>query len=498
MNIFLDDAPALVVALPLIVSAIIAFIPSSRLTWFITIITLVCHLFLSFELLERVSSLGIIIYEFGNWPPPWGISFKLDAVNIGLQLLFSAFALLTTIYSRKIFLSEIDHHDSGKAYSLWLLAIGSLNGIILTNDIFNLFVFLEISALSSISLISLGAGINRRALLAAFNYLIIGAIGATFYVIGVGFAYAMTGTLNMNDLIIQLSQYSEGQLAIFAGMSFMLIGLMVKSAVFPMHLWLPPAYSYAPSAVSTLFAALATKAILIFFVRILYEVFSIYDDYFTIFLEYGLLPLSLAAIFIGTIIAIYQDDIKKLLAYSSIAQIGYITLAFSMNESSGVLSGFIHIFNHALIKGGLFMAVGYFAISISERVTLQSIEGFGQKFPITSYALLICGLSLIGLPLTNGFISKLYLFQALYTNQMFLTIALVALSSALAVIYFWKIVEKLFFSSKGYKASAEDPAIYIPIWIVAISLIYFGVFSSPIVEFSSIAADSLIEGGLSE
>ena len=138
MNIFLDDAPALVVALPLIVSAIIAFIPSSRLTWFITIITLVCHLFLSFELLERVSSLGIIIYEFGNWPPPWGISFKLDGVNIGLQLLFSAFALITTIYSRKIFLSEIDHHDSGKAYSLWLLAIGSLNGIILTNDIFNL------------------------------------------------------------------------------------------------------------------------------------------------------------------------------------------------------------------------------------------------------------------------------------------------------------------------------------------------------------------------
>ena len=121
----------------------------------------------------------------------------------------------------------------------------------------------------------------------------------------------MTGTLNMNDLIIQLSQYSEGQLAIFAGMSFMLIGLMVKSAVFPLHLWLPPAYSYAPSAVSTLFAALATKAILIFFVRILYEVFSIYNGYLEIFLDYILLPLSLIAIFVGTIIAIYQNDIKN-------------------------------------------------------------------------------------------------------------------------------------------------------------------------------------------
>ena len=417
-NIFLDDAAALVVVLPLLISAIIAFMPSKIWPWIISLVTLVLHLVLSLHLLKEISISGLIIYEFGNWEPPWGISFKIDGVNIGLQLLFSIFVLISTFYSRKIFLSEIDSRDSGKAYSLWLLAIGSLNGIILTNDIFNLFVFLEISALASISLIALGAGQNRKALLAAFNYLIIGAIGATFYVIGVGFAYAMTGTLNMNDLVIQLAQYSDGQLAIFAGMSFMLIGLMVKAAIFPVHIWLPPAYSYAPSAVSTLLAALATKTILYFFVRLLYEVFIIYPSYLSLFLDFVLYPLSLLAIFIGTLIAIYQDDIKKLLAFSSIAQIGYITLAFSLKDHSGITSGFIHIFNHALIKGGLFMAVGYFAILQKDRVTLTSLKGFGYKYPITSFALLICGLSLIGLPLTNGFISKLYLFQALYTNQM--------------------------------------------------------------------------------
>ena len=228
MNFLIDDAPALVVILPLIVSAIIAFIPSSRWPWIISMITLIGHLFISFELLSMVKKTGVILYEFGNWQPPWGIAFKIDGVNIGLQIIFSIFVLITTFYSRKIFLSEIHPDDTGKTYSLWLLAIGSLNGIILTNDIFNLFVFLEISALSSISLIALGAGMNRRALLAAFNYLIIGAIGATFYVIGVGFAYSMTGTLNMSDLVVQLSQYSSGQLAIFAVMSFILIGLMVK------------------------------------------------------------------------------------------------------------------------------------------------------------------------------------------------------------------------------------------------------------------------------
>ena len=496
MNFLIDDAPALVVVLPLIVSAIIAFMPSSRWPWIISIITLVVHLFISFELLSMVQTSGVILYEFGNWQPPWGIAFKIDGINIGLQIIFSSFVLITTFYSRKIFLSEIHPDDSGKAYSLWLLAVGSLNGIILTNDIFNLFVFLEISALSSISLIALGAGMNRKALLAAFNYLIIGAIGATFYVIGVGFAYSMTGTLNMSDLVIQLSQYSTGQLAIFAGMSFMLIGLMVKSAVFPLHLWLPPAYSYAPSAVSTLFAALATKAILYFFVRLIYEVFTFYDHYLIIFLDYVLMPLSVSAIFVGTIIAIYQDDIKKLLAYSSIAQIGYITLAFSMNDQSGITAGFIHIFNHALIKGGLFMAIGYFAFSSQDRVTLSSINGYGQKYPITSFALLICGVSLIGIPLTNGFVSKLYLFQALYYNHMFITIALVAISSALAVIYFWKIVESLWFSSIKTKVVSEDPAIYIPLWIVAISIIIFGVFSAPIVELANMASINLF-GGIS-
>ena len=459
-------------------------------------ITLVVHLFISFELFSMVQTSGVILYEFGNWQPPWGIAFKIDGINIGLQIIFSSFVLITTFYSRKIFLSEIHPDDSGKAYSLWLLAVGSLNGIILTNDIFNLFVFLEISALSSISLIALGAGMNRKALLAAFNYLIIGAIGATFYVIGVGFAYSMTGTLNMSDLVIQLSQYSTGQLAIFAGMSFMLIGLMVKSAVFPLHLWLPPAYSYAPSAVSTLFAALATKAILYFFVRLIYEVFTFYDHYLIIFLDYVLMPLSVSAIFVGTIIAIYQDDIKKLLAYSSIAQIGYITLAFSMNDQSGITAGFIHIFNHALIKGGLFMAIGYFAFSSQDRVTLSSINGYGQKYPITSFALLICGVSLIGIPLTNGFVSKLYLFQALYYNHMFITIALVAISSALAVIYFWKIVESLWFSSIKTEVVSEDPAIYIPLWIVAISIIIFGVFSAPIVELANMASINLF-GGIS-
>ena len=140
------------------------------------------------------------------------------------------------------------------------------------------------------------------------------------------------------------------------------------------------------------------------------------------------------------------------------------------------------------------MAVGYFAILYKDRVTLSSLRGFGYKYPITSFALLICGLSLIGLPLTNGFISKLYLFQALYTNQMYFSIALVAVSSALAVVYFWKIVEQMWFSEIKFKSEKEDAYIYLPIWIVTISIIVFGIYSTPIIEFSNLSADYLISG----
>jgi multicomponent Na+:H+ antiporter subunit D len=140
------------------------------------------------------------------------------------------------------------------------------------------------------------------------------------------------------------------------------------------------------------------------------------------------------------------------------------------------------------------MSVGYFAILYKDRVTLSSIKGFGYKYPITSFALLICGLSLIGLPLTNGFISKLYLFQALYINQMYIPIALVAVSSALAVVYFWKIVEQMWFSDIKPKPEKEDPSIYFPIWIITISIILFGIYSSPIIEFSTLSADYLTQG----
>jgi multicomponent Na+:H+ antiporter subunit D len=332
---------------------------------------------------------------------------------------------------------------------------------------------------------------------AGFNYLVIGAVGATFYVIGVGFVYAITGTLNIADLATRIADIGGGA-ALYAGFGFMIAGIMVKAAVFPVHIWLPAAYGYAPSAVSSLLAAIATKAALYVLARLLFTLFAGVPDITELAVTYVIVPLSLAGIFVGTVMAIYEKDIKLLLAHSSVAQIGYIALGFGLASSASVAASFVHIGNHALIKGGLFMAVGGFVAALGSRANLASFVGIGRLMPITSTAFTVCGLSLAGLPLTAGFISKLYLVRAILAEDAYVITALVLLSSALSLIYLWKIIEVMWMQSAPAKAPnlAENPAIYVPLWIVALTNIWFGVDASWLVAASRAAAAALLGGGL--
>ena len=260
------------VAIPLLASAVVSVLPSARIAWGVAFVTTLCCLYMAFELTEIVSASLTLSYAFGGWEPPWGIAFVVDGANVHLVLLVAFISVIATVYALTTLKHEIAVEDLPKAYAVWLLTIASLFGLSMTGDAFNLFVFLEISALSSITLIALGAGQDRRALLAAYNYLIIGAIGATFYVIGVGYLYAATGTLNLLDIIERLNEIGTNQAAV-TGLSFMLAGIMVKAGVFPVHIWLPAAYSFAPSAVSSLLSAIATKVAIYYLARLLFGIF---------------------------------------------------------------------------------------------------------------------------------------------------------------------------------------------------------------------------------
>ena len=386
---------------------------------------------------------------------------------------------------------EIEKRSISKVYSLWLLAIAGLLGLVTTGDAFNLFVFLEISSLASVALVAMGAQKDKQALVAAYNYLIIGAVGATLYVIGVGLLYGITGTLNMEDLTSRISDLNNNK-ALIAGFGFMIIGIMVKAAVFPLHIWLPRAYAYAPSAVSVLLAATATKASLYILARILFSVFENSEDLINNTLLYVILPLSIIAMFAGTIMAIYEKDIKRLLAHSSVAQIGYITLAFAIGTKASIAAGFIHMFNHAIIKGGLFIAITSLGFFIQKRVTINNLYGLGRAMPVTFFCFVICSLSLAGLPLTAGFISKLYLIKATISSDAIWIAILILISSALSVVYLWKMIEVMWMREGRKIVIKENPAIYISLIIITFFNIYFGLDASLVVNGSFEAAEKLI------
>ena len=487
------NLPALVVALPLLLAPVAALVPVAGAAWMLAVIGTGGALLSALLLQGAVTGGETFSYYLGSWPPPWGIEFVVDAASAFTVLVMASLAFVVTLFARSALLAEIAEADAGKAYAAWLLACGGLSGLVMTGDAFNLFVFLEISALSSVILIALGAGRDRRALIAGYNYLIIGAVGATFYVVGVGFIYAVTGSLNMVDLAERIPAVPQTTV-VAVGFGFMMAGILVKAAIFPVHIWLPAAYAFAPSAVSSLLAAIATKASLYVLARVVFDVFAGVPDLTALALHYALIPLALGGIFIGTVLAIYENDIKKLLAFSSVAQIGYIALGFAVATTAGVAAGFVHIGNHALIKGGLFVAVGIYAVALGRRINLDQMVGLGRRMPITTTAFLICGLSLIGLPLTAGFISKIYLVRALLQVDMIMVLVLVMASSALSVAYLWKIVEVLWQKGAETAAVRETPALYLPLWILALANIWFGVAPAPLVDAAMRAAMQLTGG----
>lgn len=492
IDIIIKNLPILVVLTPLMMSLIVVLISNNFLSWLLTLFTTLITFIFSLLLYQEVYLHTAISYALGNWVPPLGIEYLIDKVSIIPIIIIALISFLATFFASKIMPAEINNSSISKVYSLWLLAIAGLIGLVTTGDAFNLFVFLEISSLASVALVAMGGQKDKQALVAAYNYLILGAIGATFYVIGVGLLYGITGTLNLADLSNRIAEISDNK-ALIAGFGFMVIGIMLKAAVFPLHIWLPRAYAYAPSAVSVLLAATATKASLYILARILFSVFDISDNLITYTLQYIILPLSILAMFAGTIMAIYEKDIKRLLAHSSIAQIGYITLAFAIGTKASVAAGFIHLFNHALIKGALFMAITSMGFYINKRITINNLSGLGRAMPITFVCFVICSLSLAGIPLTAGFISKLYIIKASISADEIWIAFLILASSALSVVYLWKMIEALWFhESPEDPKIKEKPEIYIALLMITFLNIYFGLDASMVVNSSFEAANQLL------
>jgi multicomponent Na+:H+ antiporter subunit D len=350
----LDHLPVLIVIVPLMAAPLCVLVDRPRLAWRVALIAAFASLFCAIALLGQVLDGSVISYELGGWAPPWGIEYRIDLLGAFVLLIVSAMAAVVLTSPRRAS-SRRSPDRIARFYAAFLLALAGLLGIVATGDAFNVFVFLEISSLASYALISMGR--DRRALNAAFQYLVMGTIGATFILIGIGFLYMMTGTLNMQDLAERLPAVADTN-TVRAGFAFLTVGIGLKLAMFPLHLWLPNAYAYAPSVVSAFLAATATKVALYVMLRFMLGIFGVDFSLHEMPFDKILLVLGVLGILSGSLVAIYQDNVKRMLAYSSVAQIGYMVLGIAIATTAGVTAAVLHMFNHALMKGVLFLALG--------------------------------------------------------------------------------------------------------------------------------------------
>jgi multicomponent Na+:H+ antiporter subunit D len=486
-----EQFPVLIVVTPLIFAFLvnIAGLWNRKLCFPLALISLAASLFFAGGILETVITRGTPIhYYLGGWNPPWGIAYFIDHLNAYIATIVAAIALFVVIYSKRSIEREIPEHKIPQLYTLLLLNVTGLLGITVTGDLFNLYVLLEVASFSAYALIAIG---EEGALIASFRYVVMGTIGACLYLLGVGIVYSMTGSLNMVDVSRILPPLYHSKTVALA-FTFFLIGISIKMALYPLHAWLPSAYTRAPSAISALMAPTMTKVGCYVLIRIMFFVFEPRFSIAYIPVTTILGWLAVIALIVGSIYAIAQDDLKRMLAYSTVAQIGYIVLGIALANKTGLIGSLLHILAEAFTKGCLFLIAGAIMYKLGTR-TIGRFRNLFWKMPFTMIAFVIASFSMVGIPPTCGFFSKLYLILGAVEAKGWFFVAALLVSVLLNIVYFFNVIKRAFFESsepayvhdggvrKGIALDEAPLSMLIPIWIMTIAILVLGIFSGKII-----------------
>lgn len=480
--------PALIVIIPLLSAFLIAAVGwlNKRLCFPFAILSLGASLYCAAKLLSKViTGNSAIAYRLGGWEPPWGIAYQVDHLNGMVLVVVTAVALLNLIANKKNIEAEFPE-KIGPFYTLYILFVTGLSGMVVTGDAFNLYVLLEIASLTGYALIGMG---NERSTLASLNYLFMGTIGASFYLLGVGYLYLATGSLNMADLAAILPNIYESKMVLFAFV-FCLAGLFVKMAFFPLHGWLPNAYSASPSAASSLIAPLTTKVMIYVMIRVALSVFTPQFTFETLKISQWLVWLAVIAIVTGSLFALSQKSLKKILSYIVIAEVGYMVGGFWLGNRAGMTGAMLHIVNDAVMTLCVFLGAGTILYR-TKGDSFKDLQGLFKKMPFSMAAFIVGGVSIIGVPPTCGFFSKWYLISGGIAAGHYGFVAALLFSSLANVILFFKIIEICYYEpfsdhhhhEKEESAFNEAPAgMVVPLLIVAVLLIVLGIYSGDIVS----------------
>ena len=481
----LEQLPALQIVAPLLAAPACLILRARRLCWALCIAVSWLTFGLAVAMLVRVQSHGTLSYALGGWEPPWGIEYRVDLLNAFMLLFVSAIGAVVLSYAPASVAREVRGDRHYLFLGAYMLSLTGLLGICITGDLFNVFVFLEISSLSAYGLIALGR--DRRALTASLRYLVMGTIGATFILIGVGLLYMMTGTLNMADMAVRIEPVI-GTRTVLVAFAFFSVGVGLKMALFPLHLWLPDAYTYAPSVVSAFLAGTATKVSVYILIRFSFTVFDRVPP------ADVLMALALAAVLIPSAVAVFQTDVKRMLAYSSLGQIGYMVLGISFATVHGLTGGIVHMFNHSLIKTTMFLAVGCMVLRVGSS-ELKELAGIGRRMPWTTAAWTLGGLGLIGVPMTAGFVSKWFLVAAALESGHWAVAVLLLLSSLIAVVYVWRFVELAYFREPTAACEGVEEApwpMLAATWALGLATLFFGMNTTWSAGLARRAAEALL------
>ena len=495
MNIHQSQLPVLIVVIPLVFSLIIPVVGWWKRNWCqpLVVTALALALLSSVGAAYSVVVDGPLSYYLGGWDPPWGIEYRIDHLGAFMTLVLTFISLLAAIYSKRSIERELPEREPS-FYCVFLLLVTGLLGIVVTGDMFNLYVFLEIASLAAYALIAIG---EERAAFSAFRYVIVGTIGACFYLLGVGYLYIVTGSLNMAELSQILPQLHDSRVVVVA-FGFLLIGIAIKMALFPLHIWLPDSYTYAPSAVSALVAPLMTKVGAYVMIRIMFWIFGPVFSVEIVPTTTLLASIAAIAILVGCIMALAQVDLKRMLSYILVAEVGYIALGVGLANRNGLTGAILHIVNDAFMMACLFFAVGAVVYKTGTR-NIYQLKYLHRRMPFTMGALVVAGLSVIGIPPLCGFFSKWYLILGAIDAQQWPFVAVLLVSSLLSAILFFRVIDNAYFdhirapNGGSHQESVISPrertgideaplSMLIPTLVAALGIVVLGVSSMKIIS----------------
>ena len=432
---------------------------------------------------------GMIVYRVGGWAPPVGISMVMDGLTSFMLVTVNVVAFLISIYS----INYMEKYtEKWNFYCLFLLMIAGMNGVIISGDMFNLYVFLEIAAISSYALVAFGT--EHEELEAAFKYAVMGTLASSFILLGIVFLYSFTSTLNMADMSMEIARKGTSCIVLLAGVLF-LAGFGLKSALVPFHAWLPDAHPSAPAPISAMLSGVLIKSLGIYAIlRIFFNVLGASPKILSVMMVMGVLSMM-----VGVILAVGQWDLKRLLAYHSISQVGYVILGIGLGTPLGILGGLFHLFNHSVFKSLLFLNSGAVEYAAGTR-DLEKMGGLREKMGVTANTSLIASMSISGIPPFNGFWSKMIIIAACVQAGHFAFASWAVIGSILTLASFMKVQRYAFLGElKSTLNKIKEVPFFMKLSMIVLAVICVasGLLLLPDVSkvFLGPARDAVLTGG---